>query len=843
MNITDWKDEEGLGDYLPGTTPTNSWTGNLNVYDICKLITDTSNVRDLICVNVSGTNGSPGYTPVSYNSGNQYDRCITKIIKYGTIHPNGDTINTPPLVNLELKKHQQRTLYEMIAREDHPFRLISSKNLLFLCDNVGSGKTLSILSLIAQRPLVKSVWSNKYYLPKKTLSKYEAQNYVMKGVNVSNDIVVFKSNLLIIPHNIYNQWVTYIIEHTTLKCYSIGTKKQANLTKTLYDTVLNENHIICIKSTMVKDFVRNLDKIYGEVCDSTSSTTHSPNVNLGGTSFTGEEISNKLKLASLEFKDHFNSNPSKDVFDKLINTITTLREEIDFEYLKANSDIVNCDSFVTIEKPPMASKNGYMFQRVIIDEADSIHIPGFPTIHGKYTWLVTSSINNLLYPFKKSKWSNTQNCYHTLSNGIRGTGLIKDSLLHAVDYSGGAHYYKGYNSCRIFKAIVRNNRKFLKESIYVPDPITHYHKCFTPPGLLAITNAISKDALKALNAGDTKTAVALLGCDVGTEDDILKIVTDKLCSDLDKMKLKIKEKQEFMSETMGCLEQLNLLISDAKEMADAELLEDLVEQKKVTYNAQVSYKSSIQTCSTHITSIETKIRGMEERIGGCDDKICPICASPVKDPALTPCCKNVFCLSCIGMALQYSKEKECPLCRGKDLDIKKLNLIVAPTTNIVSGQTTGVLPSKVETILKLLNDRPDYRVMIFSEYTESFTTIATKLKELDIKYGIMSGSSNRITNIVNKFKNKEYRVMLLNANCFGAGMNLQFTDEVYIYHRMSADLETQVIGRAQRLGRSTPLNIHYMCYENEYPEKKGVKTDDTVVNDIIDTAAPAIPGV
>jgi hypothetical protein len=103
MNITDWKDEEGLGDYLPGTTPTNSWTGNLNVYDICKLITDTSNVRDLICVNVSGTNGSPGYTPVSYNSGNQYDRCITKIIKYGTIHPNGDTINTPPLVNLELK--------------------------------------------------------------------------------------------------------------------------------------------------------------------------------------------------------------------------------------------------------------------------------------------------------------------------------------------------------------------------------------------------------------------------------------------------------------------------------------------------------------------------------------------------------------------------------------------------------------------------------------------------------------------------------------------------------------------------------------------------------------------
>ena len=34
-----------------------------------------------------------------------------------------------------------------------------------------------------------------------------------------------------------------------------------------------------------------------------------------------------------------------------------------------------------------------------------------------------------------------------------------------------------------------------------------------------------------------------------------------------------------------------------------------------------------------------------------------------------------------------------------------------------------------------------------------------------------------------------------------------------------------------------------MCYENEYPEKKGVKIEDTVVNDIIDTAASTIPGV
>ena len=33
---------------------------------------------------------------------------------------------------------------------------------------------------------------------------------------------------------------------------------------------------------------------------------------------------------------------------------------------------------------------------------------------------------------------------------------------------------------------------------------------------------------------------------------------------------------------------------------------------------------------------------------------------------------------------------------------------------------------------------------------------------------------------------------------------------------MSKDLEKQVIGRAQRLGRKEPLKINYLCYDNEY---------------------------
>jgi hypothetical protein len=56
---------------------------------------------------------------------------------------------------------------------------------------------------------------------------------------------------------------------------------------------------------------------------------------------------------------------------------------------------------------------------------------------------------------------------------------------------------------------------------------------------------------------------------------------------------------------------------------------------------------------------------------------------------------------------------------------------------------------------------------------------------------------------------------LLNAKNYGSGLNLQMTTDIIIYHKMSKDLENQVIGRGQRLGRTDALNVHYLYYENE----------------------------
>jgi SNF2 family DNA or RNA helicase len=49
----------------------------------------------------------------------------------------------------------------------------------------------------------------------------------------------------------------------------------------------------------------------------------------------------------------------------------------------------------------------------------------------------------------------------------------------------------------------------------------------------------------------------------------------------------------------------------------------------------------------------------------------------------------------------------------------------------------------------------------------------------------------------------------------GAGLNIESATHVVLFHRMSSELEKQIIGRAMRLGRKTPLDVIHLVHENE----------------------------
>jgi SNF2 family DNA or RNA helicase len=68
--------------------------------------------------------------------------------------------------------------------------------------------------------------------------------------------------------------------------------------------------------------------------------------------------------------------------------------------------------------------------------------------------------------------------------------------------------------------------------------------------------------------------------------------------------------------------------------------------------------------------------------------------------------------------------------------------------------------------------------------------------------------------IIDKFKNGTIKVILIDSYKFGAGIDLSFATDVILVHDMK-DNGYQCIARAQRVGRTEPLKVHYVYYPHE----------------------------
>jgi SNF2 family DNA or RNA helicase len=73
----------------------------------------------------------------------------------------------------------------------------------------------------------------------------------------------------------------------------------------------------------------------------------------------------------------------------------------------------------------------------------------------------------------------------------------------------------------------------------------------------------------------------------------------------------------------------------------------------------------------------------------------------------------------------------------------------------------------------------------------------------------------QINNTVERYKNGSIQVLLVNTMSYGSGLNLENTTDIVMFHKFDTEIEKQVIGRAQRYGRSESLNVWYLLYENE----------------------------
>jgi hypothetical protein len=287
-----------------------------------------------------------------------------------------------------------------------------------------------------------------------------------------------------------------------------------------------------------------------------------------------------------------------------------------------------------------------------------------------------------------------------------------------------------------------------------------------------------------INAGNSEQAIKALNCNVDTNENILQVVTKNILDS-------IRNKQ----------------------------IELEAEIKKVYHpSQQKEHESRIKFIQNQINKLEEKYNDIKKKIYDLNDSHCPVCMGEFTNPIITECCKSCFCFDCLAISLGELKSNKCPNCRQM---ISQSTIHVIADKSTIEQEKAKInsnkyeLKDKMDVLVDLIEAKPDGSFMVFANYAETFTKIEQKLKELGITYHILKGVASVVKKNIDDFREKKVRVLMLNAQFFGAGMNLQMTTDLVIFHRFKQEMEEQIIGRAQRLGRKTPLNVYYLLHDNE----------------------------
>ena len=466
---------------------------------------------------------------------------------------------------------------------------------------------------------------------------------------------------------------------------------------------------------------------------------YSPNLKVYSISFN-KNIDKILKIKK-EIKKNWNEN------ELLHETEEIIKEKIE-EY-----DVVIIGE--TMYKRFYKACQNYRFNRIFIDEADTIKLPRDMSCQFNFIWLITGTPKGLFY-----------------SNKPFISKIFKDDNLNL-------------NS----NFVIKNDDSFIEQSIKLPHPKRFKIKCVTPRELDIIKDLIPPSILQMINAGNSDQAIKALNCNVDTNDNILQVITKNLVDSIQNKKIELEAEKK----------------------------------KHYPINLQKEHEQKIKFIDNQIEKLINKYEDVKKRIYQLNDTNCPVCMGEFTNPVMVSCCNNTFCFDCLAVSMGELKNNKCPYCR-QAITKQHMHIFQSDTitkNNNLSGSNTSTnkydLKDKLDVLVDLVQNKPDGSFMIFAGYMETFNKIETKLKDLAISYHILKGQSSTVKKYIEDFREKKVRILMLNAQFFGAGMNLQMASDIIMYHRFTKEMEEQIIGRAQRLGRSIneSLNVYYLLHDNE----------------------------
>ena len=172
-------------------------------------------------------------------------------------------------------------------------------------------------------------------------------------------------------------------------------------------------------------------------------------------------------------------------------------------------------------------------------------------------------------------------------------------------------------------------------------------------------------------------------------------------------------------------------------------------------------------------------------------------------------------------------KKECLFCHNKEIlhdDFKNKSEHDEMINNIKNG-IKYINKSKLQFVEHFLMTKThkNSKIIFCSQFPKIFDDLTKLLKKYNIKFiELDNGNIDEISENVFEYNYGNIHVLLLNSNLFGCGLNLQITTDILFLHKTQHELQTQIIGRAQRPGRKNKLAVWFLMHENEHYYKEKI---------------------